>query len=102
MGLVTLSFNSAKSGYLHISRSTLDNLLLGDVEIPSLDITDMGLEASKTLKWSLHIQTKIVKACRSFNYLKHSVPFNLPSGVKFNLFKACFVGSTIWIPCLVS
>ena len=75
-----LSFNSAKSGYLHISRSALDNILLGDVEIPSLDnITDPGIEVSKTLKWSLHIQTKIVKTRRSFNYLKHGVPFNLPS-----------------------
>ena len=70
-----LSFNSAKSGYLHISRMSLDNILLGDVEIPSLDnYTDLGIEVSKTLKWSLLIQTKIVKARRSFNYLKHSVP----------------------------
>ena len=83
-----LSFNSAKSGYF--SRSALDNTLLGDVEIPSLDnITDLGIEVSKTLKWSLHIQTKIVKNRRSFNYLKHSVQFNLSSGVKFNLIKAC-------------
>ena len=80
------SFNLAKSGYVHNSRLFLDKILLGDVEIPSLDnITDLGVEVSKTLKWSLHIQTKIVKACRSFNYLKHSVPFNLPFGVKFNL-----------------
>ena len=83
---------------------SLDNILLGDVEIPSLDnITDLGIEVSKTLKWSLHIQTKIVKARRSFNYLKHSVPFNLPSGVKFNLFKACVLsvllyGYPAWFP----
>ena len=45
-----LSFNSAKSGYLHISRMSLD-ILLGDVEIHSLDnITDLGIEVSKTLK----------------------------------------------------
>ena len=51
-----LSFNSAKSGYLHISRMSLDNILLGDVEIPSLDnVTDLVIEVSKTLKWSLHI-----------------------------------------------
>ena len=98
-----LSFNSAKSGYLHISRMSLD-ILLGDVEIHSLDnITDLGIEVSKTLKWSLHIQTKIVKAPRPFNYLKHSVPFNLPSGVKFNLFKACVLsvllyGYPAWFP----
>ena len=99
-----LSFNSAKSGYLHIRRMSLDNIRLGDVEIPSLDnITDLGIEVSKTLKWSLHIQTKKVKARRSFNYLKHSVPFNLPSGVKFNLFKACVLsvllyGFPAWFP----
>ena len=54
-----LSFNSAKSGYLRISRSALDNILLDDVEIPSLDnITDLGNEVSKTFKWSLHIKQK--------------------------------------------
>ena len=99
-----LSFNSAKSGYLHISRSALDNILLGDVEIPSLDnFTDLGIRVSKTLEWSLHIQTKIVKARRSFNYLKHSVPFNLQSRVKFHFFKACSLlvllyGYTVWFP----
>ena len=99
-----LSFNSTKSRYFHISRSALDNILLGDVEIPSLDkITDLGIEVSKTLKWSLHIKTKIVKARRSFNYLKHSAPFNLPSGFKFNLFKACILsvllyGYPAWFP----
>ena len=99
-----LSFSSPESGYLHISRSAVDNTLLGDVEIPSLDnITDLRIEVSKTMKWCLLIQTKIVKARRSFNYLKHSVPFNLPSGVKFNLFKArvssvLLHGYRVWFP----
>ena len=85
---------------------SFDNILLGDVEIPSLDnITDLGIEVSKTWKLSLRIQTKIVKARRSFNYLKHSVPFKLnsvPSEVKFNLFKACVLsvlyGYPAWFP----
>ena len=99
-----LSFNSAKSCCFFISRSALDFILLGYVEIPLLDnITDLGIEVSKTLKWSLHIQTKVAKASRSFNYLKHSVPFNLPSGVEFNLFKACVLsvllyGYPAWFP----
>ena len=46
-----LSFNSAKSGYLHISRMSWDNILFGDVEIPSLDnFTDLGIEVIKMLK----------------------------------------------------
>ena len=83
---------------------SLDNILLGDVEIPSVDnITDLGIEVSKTLKWSFHIQTKIVKVRRSFDYLKHSVPFNLPSWVKFNFFKAFVLsvllyGYPTWFP----
>ena len=100
--IVNLSFNSSKSGYLHISRMSLDNILL-DVEIPSLDnITDLGIiEVSKTLKWRLHMQTKIVKARRSFNYLKHSVPFNLPSGVKFIqviVLSVLLYGYPAWFP----
>ena len=99
-----LSFNSDKSGYLHINGMSLDNILLGEFETPSLDnITDLGIQVSKTLKWSLHLQTKIVKAGRSLNYLKHSVPFNLPSGFKCNLFKACVLsvllyGCPAWFP----
>ena len=81
---------------------SLDNILL-DVEIPSVDnITDLGIEVSKTLKWSFHIQRKIVKVRRSFDYLKHSVPFNLPSGVSFNFFKAFVLsvlyGYPTWFP----
>ena len=50
-----LSFNSVKIGYLHISRTSFDNILLGDEETPSLNnITDLGIEQSKTLKWSLN------------------------------------------------
>ena len=58
----SLSFNSAKTGFLLIRRTSLANMLLGDVQIPSLDnIRDLGIEVPKTLKWSLHFQRKMVK-----------------------------------------
>ena len=46
----------------------MDNILLSDVEIPSLNIfTDLRIKVSKTLKWSLNIQTNIVKARSTFH-----------------------------------
>ena len=89
-----INFNAIKCGYLHFSRTSTDSLCIGSDNISRIDpITDLGIEVSSTLKWSYQIRIKVriklVKARRALNYLKHSVPYGLSSGVKFNLYKAC-------------
>ena len=70
--------------------------------LPLLLLPICELRYPKKMSWSLHIQTKILKARQSFNYhcsVKHSVPFNL----KFIFFKACVLSvllfeSPTWFP----
>ena len=57
----------------------------------------------KFAEMEAHIQTKLLKSRRSFGYLKHSVPYNIPSGVKYNLFKGlCSLATLIRLSCLAS
>ena len=85
-----LSFNSSKCCYLHFTPSTSYSVSTGVDDIEGVPcVTDLGIVISSSLKWKHHIQTELLKARRSFGYLKHSVPYNIPSGVKYNLFKAC-------------
>ena len=85
-----LSFNSCKCFYLPTTPSTSFSVSIGVDDIERVPcVTDLGIVISSSLKWKHHIQTKLLKARRSFGYLKHSIPYNIPSGVKYNLFKAC-------------
>ena len=59
-------------------------------------MTDLGIVISSPLKWKHHIQTNLLKARRSFGYFKHSVPYNIPSGVKYNLFMACVLALLLY------
>ena len=88
----SLSFNIQKCGYLHFNRTSTDALFIGNDQLSWLErVRDLGVEVSCSLKWGAHLKIKFVKACRALNYLKHSVPSNLSSGVKFNLYKACAI-----------
>ena len=92
----SLSFNIQKCGYLHFNRTSTDALFIGKDELSWLEqVSDLGVEVSSSLKWGAHLKIKFVKACRALSFLKHSVPSNLSSGVKFNLYKACVI-SVLW------
>ena len=65
----------------------------------------------KFAEMEAHIHTKLLKSRRSFGYLKHSVPYNIPSGVKYNLFKGLcsryfytviLLGIQKWLICVNS
>ena len=100
----SLSFNIQKCGHLHFNRTSTDALFIGNDELSWLEqVSHLGVEVSSSLKWGAHLKIKFVKACRALNYLKHSVPSNLSSGVKFNLYKACVIsvllyGYPAWYP----
>ena len=70
-----LSFSSSKCCYLHITPSTSYSVSIGVDDIERVPcVTDLGIVISSSLKWMHHIQTKFMKASRSFGYLKHNVP----------------------------
>ena len=98
----SMMFNLNKCVFLHLSEKTTGSLFIDDYQLQRVDsICDLGLKVSKTLKWEAHIRGKLLKARQSFNYLRHSVPYCLPSKVKFNLFSGCVMslllyGSPAW------
>ena len=93
----SLSFSIQKCGYLYFNRTSIDGLFIGDDEISWLEqVSDLGVEASSSLKWVAHIKFKFVRARRALSYLKHSVPSNCSSGVKLNLYKACVISVILY------
>ena len=100
----SLSFNIQKCGYLHFNRTSTDALFIGNDELSWLEqVSDRGVEVYSSLKRGAHLKIKFVRARRALSYLKHSVPSNLSSGVKFNLYKACVIsvllyGYPAWYP----
>ena len=85
-----LTFNVDKCVYLQVSEKCDSGLSIGSNMIRIVDKTsDLGIEISSNLKWSIHVRTNLAKAQRSFNYLRHNVPYSLPNSVKYNLFSAC-------------
>ena len=59
-------------------------------------MTDLVIVISSSLKWKHHINTNLLKARRSFGYLKHSVTYKILSVVKYILFKACVLSLLIY------
>ena len=98
-----LSFNSSRC-YLHITPSTSFSVSIGVDDIERVPcVTDLGIVISSSLKWKHHSQTNLLKTRRSFGYLKHTISYNIPSGVKYKLFKACVLlllsyGYPAWHP----
>ena len=97
-----LTFNVDKCVYLQVSEICDSGLNIGSNLIRKVDkISDLGIEISSNLKWSNHVRTKLAKAQRSFNYLRHNVPYSIPNSVKYNLYSACVLsillyGSQAW------
>ena len=97
-----LTFNVDKCVYLQVSKKCDGGFSIGSNLIRKVDRTsDLGIEISSNLKWNIHVRTKLAKAQRSFNYLRHNVPYSLPNSVKYNLYSACVLsillyGSQAW------
>ena len=97
-----LTFNVDKCVYLQVSEKYDSGLSIGTNLIRKVDKTSfLGIEISSNLKWSIHVRTKLAKAQRGFNYLRHNVPYSLPNSVKYNLYSACVLsillyGSQAW------
>ena len=65
-----LTFNVDKFVYLQVSEKCDSGFSTGSNLIRKIDKTsELGIEISSNLKWSIHVRTKLAKAKRSFNYL---------------------------------
>ena len=68
---------------------------------------DLGIIVSCNLKWDNHINIRICKARKSFYLLKNTIPWNTPSGTKYNLYRSLVLstllyGSVICSPTIAS
>ena len=85
----SMMFNLNKCVFLHLSEKTTGSLFIDDYQLQRVDtICDLG--------YVVHIRGKLLKARQSFNYLRHSVPYCLPSKVKLHLFSACVMSSLLY------
>ena len=72
--------------YLQVSGKHNSGLIIGSNLIEKVEKTRYsGVEITSILKWSFHVQAKLAKAQRSFNYLQQNLPYSLPKSVKYNL-----------------
>ena len=56
----------------------------------------LGVTFSNDSGWNAHILTKLVNATKKFNFLPHSVPHQIPSRVKLNIFQSCVVSIILY------
>ena len=92
-----LTFHQDKCCYLHFQKTNSCHLVLGHQTLQEESrAVDLGVIISNDLSWNAHILTKLVKATKSFNFLRHSVPYQVPSSVKFNLFRSCVVSIILY------
>ena len=99
-----MNLNAEKCVYIHISEAHKCDLKIHQISLQKVHNTsDLGVETCSNLKWSRHIRNKLTKAQRSFNCLRHNVPFSLPNKVKQILYTSCvssifLYASVAWFP----
>ena len=72
-----LIFHPAKCKILPFNYSLSDELILGEVVLPTVDsVQDQGMLVCKSLSWNNHIQDKLAKCNKIFYFLKRHIPFS--------------------------
>ena len=85
-----MTFHKDKCCYLHFQKTKAYHLVFGHQVLQEKSrAVDLGVTISSDLSWNAHISTKLVTATKSLNFLRHSVPHQVPSRVKLNLFQSC-------------
>ena len=77
----------------------MDNISLDFIE----DIKDLGLIINKKLNWNPHIDLKLAKSNKTFNFLRRNVPFQVEQQRTILLYRSLILSvllfiSTAWSP----
>ena len=92
-----MTFHKDKCCYLHFQKTKAYHLVLGHQILQEKSrAVDLGVTISNDLSWNAHILTKFVNATKSLNFLRHSVPHQVPSRIKLNLFQSCVVSIILY------
>ena len=75
----SLKYNTEKCVCFHISEAHNCDFKIDQISLQKVHFTTiLGVQVFSSLKWSRHIRNKLTKAQRSFNCLRHNVPYSLP------------------------
>ena len=92
-----MTFHKDKCCYLHFQKTKACHLVLGHPILQEESrAVNLGVTKSNDLSWNAHILIKLVNATKSLNFLLHSVPHQVPSRVKLNLFQSCVLSIIIY------
>ena len=100
-----LSFHPSKCKCIPFSDVMPDLMLnLRPNELPfEKSIEDLGFTVTSNLDWTNHIETKLAKCTRVFNFMRRNIPFSTASPRKKLLYHSLVVsvllyGSPVWSP----
>ena len=100
-----LSFYPSKCKCIPFSDVMPDLMLnLGSNELPlEKSNEDLGFTVTSNLDWTNHIETKLAKCTRVFNFMRRNIPFSTASPRKKLLYHSLVVsvllyGSPVWSP----
>ena len=99
-----LHFHPSKCKAVNFGGHDSDKFFLGSDYLPfNNQIEDLGFIVSSTLSWKAHLDSKLLKCNRIFNFLKRSIPFSVSSQRKLLLNRSLILanllyGATVWSP----
>ena len=103
-----MRFNIDKCNVISFkNRDLIGPFFLDGNELPVVNtIKDLGIIVFDNLYWDKHIQTKLIAARKSFQFLKRNLPRNVCTRTKLPYYRLCVLsvllyGSQIWYPSLV-
>ena len=83
--------NAKKS--LCFSFGTVESILeYANITIPQqVCVKDLGVYVNRKLKWNTHTQCKVINSRRAFHKLKNTIPWSIPSNIRYKLYVAYVV-----------
>ena len=103
-----MRFNIDKCNVISFkNRELIGPFFLDGNELPVVNtIKDLGIMVSDYLSWDKHIQSKLIAARKSFQFLKRNLPRNVCTRTKLLYYRLCVLsvllyGSQIWYPSLI-
>ena len=103
-----MRFNIDKCNVISFkNRELIGPFFLDGNELPVVNtIKDLGIMVSDNLSWDKHIQSKLIAARKSFQFLKRNLPRNVCTRTKLLYYRLCVLsvllyGSQIWYPSLI-
>ena len=93
-----MRFNIDKCNVISFkNRESIGPFFLDGNELPVVNtIKDLGIMVSDNLSWDKHIQTKLIAARKSFQFLKRNLPRNVCTRTKLLYYRLCVLSVLLY------